>query len=218
MEHVEVVAMKYALLIVAIHRLNVVLTTLVATVDFTVAKVAMMNVRGVKMTKREITQKFRHTKRGVLTNLYHAMKARSEQKGYGEIPFDLAAFHKWADDDDDFHRLFAIWEFDNFSKQSKPSVDRIDPNVGYEFSNMQWLSWNENYFKGIQEVASKKTKPVNMLKNGEIVGTFKSVDDARIFLGMKSNGNISENLRGKRKTVKGYTFEYVHQNPELLRG
>ena len=38
--------------------------------------------------------------------------------------------------------------------------------------------------------------------------------DAKYFLGMKSNGNISECLKGNRSNVKGYTFKFEH--PHLL--
>ena len=101
-----------------------------------------------------------------------------------------------------------------YSEAEKPSVDRINPLVGYEFDNMQWLSWNENYYKGISEVAKKKEKPVFMYKDGIYIGKFKSISDAQYFLGMKSNGNISSVLSGKRNSTHGYYFEYT--NPELL--
>lgn len=116
----------------------------------------------------------------------------------------------------EFLRLFNLWVADDYSKKSKPSVDRINPYRGYEFNNMQWLSWNENYLKGIAEVSEKKHKPILMMKNGVEIGKFKSVKDAQYFLGLKSNGDISDNLRGKRKTVKGYSFRYKFENPELL--
>lgn len=53
-----------------------------------------------------------------------------------------------------------------------------------------------------------------MYKDGEYLGKFKSIEDAKEFLGMKSNGDIVMVLQGKRKKVKGYTF--VYENSELL--
>jgi len=162
------------------------------------------------------TEKYRHTPKGMVTNLYQKLKDRSTAKGYGSLTFSLNDFKLWALNSDEFKRLFEIWEFDNYSKNAKPSVDRINPMKGYVFDNMQWLSWNENYYKGIAEVADKKKKPVEMYKDGQLLGIFKSVQDAQFFLGLKSNGDISDNLRGKRKTVKGYSFRYKFENPELL--
>ncbi|HFD0861887.1 TPA: hypothetical protein QFQ46_001926, partial [Enterococcus faecium] len=84
----------------------------------------------------------------------------------------------------------------------------------YTFNNMQWMFWYNNYQKGIHEVSEKKRKPVLMYKDGEYLGKFKSIEDAKEFLGMKSNGDIVMVLQGKRKKVKGYTF--VYENSELL--
>lgn len=81
---------------------------------------------------------------------------------------------------------------------------------------MQWLSWSENYYKGITEVAKKKEKPILMYKDGVLLGKFRSLKEAQYFLGMSSNGNISENLKGRRTTVKGFNFKYIHEQPELL--
>lgn len=81
---------------------------------------------------------------------------------------------------------------------------------------MQWLSWNENYLKGIAEVSEKKHKPILMLKNGVEIGKFNSVKDAQYFLGLKSNGDITLVLQGKRNTVKGYAFKF--EDKQLLEG
>ena len=162
------------------------------------------------------TEKFRHTEKGLLTNLYQKLKSRNAKKGYGELNFSLDDFKNWSEGIENFHRLFQIWCFDDYSKESKPSVDRIDPTKGYTFENMQWLSWSENYYKGIAEVAKKKEKPILMYKDGFLLGKFRSLKEAQYFLGLSSNGNISENLRGTRTTVKGFNFEYIHENEYLL--
>lgn len=160
------------------------------------------------------TEVYRHKPKGMLTNLYHKMNVRNTKNGYGELPFTLSIFKEWALSSDEFLYLFDIWVQSGYTKKFKPSVDRIDPNKGYEFSNMQWMFWYNNYQKGIQEVSQKKMKPVLMFENGKYLGKFKSIDDARVFLGMKSNGDISMVLSGKRDKVKGYSFKYA--NPELL--
>lgn len=171
--------------------------------------------RDISSSKFETaTEVYRHTPKGMLTNLFQKLSRRNEKKGYGQIGFNLDTFQRWAMNNNDFLRLFNLWVADDYSKKSKPSVDRIDPYKGYEFNNMQWLSWNENYLKGIAEVSEKKHKPIIMLKNGVEIGKFKSVKDAQYFLGLKSNSDITLVLQGKRNTVKGYTF--VFENPELL--
>ncbi|RXT17764.1 hypothetical protein BVJ53_14175 [Lacticaseibacillus chiayiensis] len=162
------------------------------------------------------TEVYRHTPKGMLTNLFQKLSSRNELKGYGTLSFTLGDFQTWAMNNSEFLRLFNLWVADDYSKKSKPSVDRINPYKGYEFSNMQWLSWNENYLKGVAEVSEKKHKPIIMLKNGVEIGKFKSVKDAQYFLGLKSNGDITLVLQGKRNTVNGYAFRF--EDKQLLEG
>lgn len=160
------------------------------------------------------TEIYRHKPKGMLTNLYHKMNHRNKKNGYGKLPFTLDEFKDWAFSSDEFLYLFDVWVQSGYSKKFKPSVDRKNPYKGYQFDNMQWMFWYNNYQKGINEVATKKRKPILMYKEGAYLGKFKSIEDAREFLGMKSNGDIVMVLQGKRDKVKGYTF--IYDNPELL--
>lgn len=160
------------------------------------------------------TEVYRHKATGLLTNLYQKLKARNLKKGYGDLNFNLKQFKDWSANEPRFLRLFRIWVFDDYSKDFKPSVDRINPHLGYSFKNMQWLTWKENYIKGINEVANKKKKPIIMTKEGIVIGRFKSIQDAQYFLNLSSNGDISRALLNNNRTVNGYGFKY--ENPELL--
>lgn len=160
------------------------------------------------------TEVYRHKPKGMLTNLYHKMNQRNIKNGYGRLSFTLNDFRSWAYTSEEFLYLFDVWVQSGYSKKFKPSVDRKNPYKGYTFNNMQWMFWYNNYQKGIHEVSEKKRKPVLMYKDGEYLGKFKSIEDAKEFLGMKSNGDIVMVLQGKRKKVKGYTF--VYENSELL--
>jgi len=157
---------------------------------------------------------YRHKATGLLTNLYQKLKTRNVKNGYGELNFSLMQFKNWSANDPRFFRLFRAWVCDDYSKEFKPSIDRINPYLGYSFENMQWLTWNENYIKGINEVISKKKKPIIMTKGAAIIGKFRSIKDAQYFLNLSSNGDISRALLNNNRTVNGYGFKY--ENPELL--
>lgn len=165
-------------------------------------------------TFEDSTERYRHMPKGMLTNLYHKMKTRNIKNGFGKLPFSLDEFQKWSINSEKFFYLFDTWVNSGYQKRYKPSVDRTNPNIGYEFNNMSWMFWEDNKKKSYLEVALKKQKPIVMVKNGEVVGKFRSIKDAQFFLSMKSNGNISECLAGRRKNVYGYSF--VYENPELL--
>ena len=57
-------------------------------------------------------------------------------------------FIKWTEDTmDSFMIVYSKWVESNFDKKEVPSIDRIDNNVGYIASNMQWLSRSDNAHK-----------------------------------------------------------------------
>lgn len=157
---------------------------------------------------------YRHKPKGLLTNTYHKMKNRNLNNGYGKLPFSLQEFINWSIEDLSFLIAFNGWVESGYNKKFKPSPDRIDSNKGYSFKNINWTFWKDNYYKGIKETALKRQKPIVMYKDGKLIGRFKSVEDARYFLNINSNGNISENIKGNRKTVHGYKF--IYENKELL--
>lgn len=167
-----------------------------------------------KQTFSGSTEVYRHLPKGMLANLYHKMAARNKKNGFGNLPFSLNQFRKWAYSQEKFFYLFDVWAQSGYKKDFKPSVDRTNPYLGYSFDNMTWMFWEDNKIKSYKEVGSKKRKVIVMLKDGIKIGIFKSVKDAQFFLEMKSNGNISECLAGRRNNVFGYQF--VYENPELM--
>ena len=157
---------------------------------------------------------YRHLPKGMLANLYHKMEHRNVEKGYGSLPFSSYDFREWAYSEEKFLYIFDIWSKSGYKKEFKPSVDRTNPFIGYRFENMTWMFWEDNKIKSHGEVGAKKQKAIIMLRDGKRVGSFKSIKDAQFFLGMKSNGNISECLSGRRNNVFGYQF--IYETPELL--
>ena len=96
-----------------------------------------------------------------------------------------------------------------FDKFKKPSIDRIDDYGGYEFSNMQLITWKENMIKGVNGEKhhnnSKNqhlTKPVFIWdKLGNLKKECKNYKEAADFLGCHLV-SISRVTTGKRKTIK----------------
>jgi hypothetical protein len=97
------------------------------------------------------------TKSGFLMRAYRNMKSRVEgvqwrkahlYAGKSLMPKD--AFYEWGIASPEFHRLFADWEAAGYPRAKTPSVDRIDSALGYEPSNMQWVTHSENSRRGNQ--------------------------------------------------------------------
>ena len=155
------------------------------------------------------TQKYRKTKKGVLTNMYQHMKNRHK------ISFSLKEFQDRFISDKKFIRIYNEWVKSGYDKQFKPSLDRIDNKKEYTQENTQMMSWSENRFKQSKLDGKKGRKPkVIQLKGNKVINIFQSQRHCVKELGI-SQGNLSSVLNGKRKYVNGYKF--IYQNPELIK-
>lgn len=152
----------------------------------------------------ENTRKYRKTKKGLVTNLYHKIKSRNT------VGFDLDFLHSFSESKK-FERLFLEWEKSNYDKNLKPTLDRISFKKGYEKNNIHWLTWAENRYKQRMEIKLIRAKKVGRFLNNNLIEVYKSVSDAVENFGV-SQGNLSSCLNGKRKTAKGFEWKYLeHQ-------
>lgn len=101
------------------------------------------------------TLKYERTKAGKLMRIYRNMRSRIEgvqKKKFhlyrGKSLMPKEQFYLWANNSNEFHRLFREWEESGFERRLAPSVDRIDSDLGYELGNLQWVTQSENSRRG----------------------------------------------------------------------
>jgi hypothetical protein len=98
------------------------------------------------------------TLKALKTRMYHSIKRRSKTKNLFYLSKE--DFFEIADKCEMLKELYRNWEANNFIQKLSPSVDRIDPNLGYEPTNIQFLTHSENTSKGNQERPRLRTKYV----------------------------------------------------------
>lgn len=152
------------------------------------------------------TQKFRKTKKGILTNIYHHQRRRSR------VDYSLKRLHDKFLNDRKFNRLYKEWVKKNFNKQFKPSIDRISCKKHYFIENIHCLTWAENRFKQTMERRCRKGKVYQMIGQ-KIIKIYKSQRDAVRKTGL-SQSQMSKVLNKKGFTCGGYIWEY--EQPELV--
>ena len=148
----------------------------------------------------ENTRNYRKTKKWVLTNSFHKMKARRW------VEFSLQELHDRFLQDDKFDRIFQEWVKKWYQKQFIPSIDRINCKKWYTMSNIQILSWAENRFKQIMERRVRKW-PVLQMMWDDIIKRYASQREALKITGL-SQSNMSTVLNWKRKTCGGYWWKF----------
>lgn len=109
-----------------------------------------------KETRYASIKKYEKTKRGFLMRLYRNMKSRVT--GIQRAKYHLYAgcyllpkeeFYIWANESELFHTLFSSWKQSGYNRKLTPSVDRISSDLGYELSNMEWVTNSENSRRGV---------------------------------------------------------------------
>jgi group I intron endonuclease len=96
-------------------------------------------------------------------------------------------------------------------KYSKATQGENNPMYGKKHSEETIKKLKEvntkNAMYGKENPASKAVKGINVNDNSEII--FESANQAAIHFNLFNNGHIIECCRGKRKTCKGYRWEYI---------
>ena len=97
------------------------------------------------------TKKYEKTKNGFLVRKYRNMLSRingvQKHKHHlyvGKQILDKKDFYNWALSHEDFHKLFKDYEDSGYNRKLCPTVDRINPCLGYVLSNIRWLTHSEN--------------------------------------------------------------------------
>lgn len=146
----------------------------------------------IAMNKENIMPRYEKTKRGFLVRLYRNMQSRVEgiQKNkfhlyQGKTILMRWKFYNWALSSPKFNELFFIWENSGYDRRLTPSPDRINSSLGYEITNMEWVTHSENSKRG---GISLQRKSPNFIKNfgrDNISKTMMGVTD-------EQTGNSSE--------------------------
>lgn len=104
-----------------------------------------------KLTSNHDVKKYEKTKNGFLMRCYRNMLSRvtgvTKKKNHlylGKEILDKKSFYDWSLSDSNFNNLFSAWNKSDHVRKLTPSIDRIDPNIGYNITNIRWITHSEN--------------------------------------------------------------------------
>ena len=106
------------------------------------------------------------------------------------------------------HRLVAEMFIPRTDETTNVINHKDENKQNNNVENLEWctVAYNNNYNDGYAKRGLKRRKPIVAFRNGELL-KFGSITEASKALGT-SHGNIVMCLQGKRKTAKGYSFQF----------
>ena len=92
-------------------------------------------------------QAYRRSVEGLVTTLHSDHKKRSKLRGHKQPSYTKKELHEWLLSQPTFECMFNVWVENDYLRDLKPSVDRIDDFKGYTFQNIQLLTTRDNVKK-----------------------------------------------------------------------
>jgi hypothetical protein len=159
------------------------------------------------MEKKLWTRKWVKTLNGKINTLYDNIRRRSKERWLCEPSFTIQEFRDWFLANKGME-LYNNWVSSNYRKDLRPSVDRIDCKLKYDFDNMQVITFKENIQKGRKEKIILRGKEIKQIdKDGSVLNIFPSSKAA------------AKAVKGKFRTIqaaartgfyhRGFRWEYV---------
>lgn len=99
----------------------------------------------------DIDKKYEKTINGFLMRTYRNMKSRvtgiQKLKAHLYLGKELLPkedFYNWSKNNLQFQNLYKNWVINNYDQKLSPSINRIDPNIGYRLDNIEWITHSMN--------------------------------------------------------------------------
>ena len=97
----------------------------------------------MKKTSTERVRKFRRSKFGVVSTIYHTLKVDNVREGYYVEMCTKEEFVEWALGHPEFVRLWDEYIDNGRQQNTKPSIIRVSPVGPYVPLNLEWYTRRE---------------------------------------------------------------------------
>ena len=172
-----------------------------------------------KECKKETSNNKRKTVFGLIDKMYWSQRGSSKTKKFPIPKYSKQEFIEWVIFNPAFKKLYYDWVNSDYKKMMVPSVDRINDYKGYEFGNIQLMTWQDNFDKSIKDTLKganlKKARSILVYKKGKFYRKYQSISIASRELNILTT-NIITVLKGKVKQLNGYVFLYTNSTEEEI--
>jgi len=140
----------------------------------------------------------------ITSRIYFTQKTKSVKRGHSAPLYSLEELRTWLYNDWLFLLLYDNWVNCGYISNMKPSLDRLDDDIGYSFSNVQIGTWEDNNKKNHN---INKKSVIQLTKDGDYVNDFESLNEAASSTSIVRS-NIGRCVNGKLKSAGGYLWIY----------
>jgi len=155
------------------------------------------------------------TKDGLIAVIYSTQLASSRVRGHDKPEWNLDELRSWLCNDWLFDMLYNNWKNTGYKKDLKPSIDRIDDDVGYKYSNVRLVTWfdnRHNQYKGVYKI-------IKSVKQYDLCGKFIKKYDSITLAAKLTNsiiGKISSCCKYQRDTHNNFIWRYSEDTKKQI--
>lgn len=156
---------------------------------------------------------YSRTLEGLITIIYNHQIGSSKKRNHNLPNYSKKELYEWITKQPNFKNLYEDWIGSNFSKNLRPSVDRLDDYKPYTLDNIGLTNWEANKEKGSEDrkngVNNKKNTSVIQLDKdtNNVIEIYHSISEASRKTGISRTG-ISKVCIGKLETSGNFKWRY----------
>jgi len=162
-----------------------------------------------KARRKELSVIRRQSFMGWTSITYTTQISSSKQRQHPRPTYTLNELREWLSEQPNLDSIVQSWRDSGFKSKLKPSIDRLNDNLGYSFDNIRLVTWEENNRKQKEKeflgdsVMARRVYQLD-IETEEILAEFASISIAQRTIG----GAISDCLNGRGNTAAGYKWKY----------
>jgi len=132
------------------------------------------------------------TRLGVLGQIYSMQLTNSRKRGHSPPSYTLAEFRVYVIGLPNFESIYKEWQESGYDTDLRPSLDRLEDDKGYSFSNIKLVTWQENDKHGVftRQVPIQKLCKWTREVKAEYVSITEASDKTKI-----SRANLAKAIR-----------------------
>ena len=170
-----------------------------------------------RVCHKENNKNYHRSKKGVITVIYSNQKSNSAIRGHSNPQYTKQQLSEWLLNDFVFNLIFDNWSNCGFVERMKPSIDRLNDDLEYSFSNIRIITFAENCLKANYDTRLNVLKNSGLLNGGHTAVSQYTLDNILVksFISMSeaerqtdtNHSQISVSCKSG-KPAKGFLWRY----------